>query len=115
MFLELPLEALEKGKRVRGRARKPGQNLVTEQAPRLSRRVFHDVLAHGDLSVSGNHNFVVAAHAQDRGAVYLRRILPQWHPMIIPRAVAPTNAGFRIEWSCTFKIRAGRASRKILD
>ena len=62
MFLKFPLEALEKGKRVRGGAGKPGQNFVAEQAPRLSRGMFHDVLAHGDLSVGGNHNFIVAAH-----------------------------------------------------
>ena len=81
MFLELSFKALEKGKRVRGRSGKARQNLVAEQPARLSRRVFHHVFAHGDLSIGGDHNFIVAAHAQNRGAVNLFGILPQWHPI----------------------------------
>ena len=63
MFLELSLEALEQGKRVRGRSGKTCQNFFAEQAPRLSRRMLHDVFAHGDLSVGGDDNLIVVAHA----------------------------------------------------
>jgi len=72
MLLQFAFEALEKRKRIRRGPCKPGQNFITEQAARLSRGMFHDVFAHSDLSVGGDHNFVIAAHAQNRGAVYLR-------------------------------------------
>ncbi len=72
MFLKLSLEALEKGKGVRRGPGKPGENLVIEQAARLSRGVLHHVLAHGDLAVSRDHDFIVPANAQNRGAVNLR-------------------------------------------
>ena len=96
MFLQLPFEPLEQGKRVRRRPGKTRQDFFVEKPPRFSRRVFHDVLAHGDLPVRRDHHFVVAAHAQYRCAMYRRKIPAHWHPRIIPRRAAATNAGFKI-------------------
>jgi hypothetical protein len=96
MFLQLPLEPLEQGKRVRRRPGKSRQNFFVEQPPRFSRRMLHDVFAHGDLAVRGDHHFVVAAHAQDRRPMYRRKILARWHPRIIARPEVATNAGFNI-------------------
>ena len=72
MLLQLPLEPLEQGKCIRRRPGKSRQDFFVEQPPRFSRRVLHDVLAHGDLAVGCNHHFVVATHAKNRGAMYLR-------------------------------------------
>src|SRR5580692_4106865 len=96
MFLQLPLEPLEQGKRVRRRPRKSRQDFFVEQPPRFSSRVLHDVLTHGHLAVRGHHHLVVAAHAQYRRPVYRRKILAHWHQKIIPRPAVATNAGFKI-------------------
>jgi hypothetical protein len=37
------------------------------------------------LTVGGKNDFIVFAHAQDRGAVHLFAFVRYWHPVIIPR------------------------------
>jgi len=72
MLLQLALKTLEKRKRIGGGARKPRQNFVAEQAPRLPGCVLHHMFTHGDLAVRRDHHFVFATHAKNRGAMYLR-------------------------------------------
>lgn len=72
MFLELGFEALEECDGVGGGTGKTGDDFVAVEAARFSRGVFHDVVAHGDLTVSDEHYFIVFAHAEHGGAVHWR-------------------------------------------
>src|SRR5262249_53728976 len=83
-LLELALKALEKGDRIGSRSGKPGDNLVTVKAACLARGVLHHMIAHGYLTISDEHNFVLSPHAQNGGALYRRASLTVTHPVIIP-------------------------------
>ena len=86
IFLQLVFEAREKRKRVGRAAGKSGEDLVVEKAARLFRVVLDHAFAHGDLAVGGEHDFVVLADAQNRGAVHLLAFLRRSHQAIILRS-----------------------------
>ena len=61
MFLELPLEALEKGNGVGGGTGESRDDLVVVKTTRLAGGVLHHVIAHGHLAVGDEHDLVVLA------------------------------------------------------
>src|SRR6267142_362152 len=83
-LLKFPFEAFKKCNRVGGRTGEAGDDFVIEEAPRFACGVLHDVIAHGHLAVSDEHNLIVPAHAQHCSAVHLRASVAVPHPAIIP-------------------------------
>src|SRR5205085_8004639 len=83
MLLKLALEALEKRNGVGSGAREAGNHFVVVEAARFSRSVLHYMIAHGDLTIGDEHDFVVLAHAEHGGAVHPRILRVLTHPAII--------------------------------
>ncbi len=67
VLFELAFEAGEEGKGVGGGAGEPGDDFVVVEAAEFFGAAFEDFTAHGDLAVTGEYDFTVAAHAQDGG------------------------------------------------
>src|SRR6267142_3165408 len=82
-LLKLAFETLKKCNRIGRGARETGDDLVIVKAARLPRSVLHDVIAHGHLAIGDEHDLVVLAHAQNRGAVHLWAFPGITHPLII--------------------------------
>src|SRR5215467_860721 len=103
-FLQLAFKTFKQGDGIGGRTGKASQNFVVVQATSLARGVLHDVVAHGDLSISDKHHFVVLAHTQDRGAVHRRTSLMILHLMFPRGIIAPGTvthqklAGATVSW-----------------
>jgi hypothetical protein len=56
--------------------------------------MLHNVLAHGDLAIGDEDDFVVLPHAQNRGAVYRSALLAIGHSEIIaPEGPGTKSAG----------------------
>src|SRR5258708_39010795 len=82
-LLQLAFEALKKRNRIGRGAGETCNDLVIVKATRLARGVLHDVIAHGHLAIGDEHDFVVLAHAQNRGAMHQWAFLTITHPFII--------------------------------
>src|SRR5260370_2278058 len=100
MLLQLALESFEKRQSVGRRARKSCQHLIIEKAPDFPSRMLHHLLSHGYLAIAGHHHFVIAADAQDRGAVYPPPRSLSWHPGIIPLPGTPPRPPVFSSCSC---------------
>src|SRR5260370_31435315 len=104
-LLQLAFKAFKKCNRVGRGAGETGYDLVIIKAARLARGVLHDVVAHGHLAIGDEHDLVVLAHAQYRGAVHLWAFLAITHPSII----APEESA-RQNW-CSAGTSSGRKRR----
>ena len=66
MTLELLFEALEQGESIGGCTCKAGQDcVVAAKAAHLAGISFHDGLAHGDLTITQDDNFIFGAHGEN--------------------------------------------------
>src|SRR5437879_5594349 len=92
-LLKLAFEAFKKGNRIGRGAGETGNHLVIVKPARLARGVLHHVIAHGYLAIGDEHDLVVFAHAQNRGAVHLCVSPADWHPYIIAPRSGRTKTG----------------------
>src|SRR5580658_9467026 len=93
-------DALSQRERIGGAASEARDDFVVVDAASLARAVLDHAVAQSDLAVGGEHDFIVFAHAQHRGAVHLFAFVRDWHPTIIPRRCAngpprPGGAGIQ--------------------
>src|SRR5260370_31929370 len=98
MLLQLAFKAVEERDGIRGRACKPGDDLIVVEATRRAGGVFHDVIVHGHLTIGNQHHLIVFAYAKHRCAVHLRVSRASLHPDIIPQSKGGLVPGGR---SCT--------------
>src|SRR5690606_20388224 len=69
VLLQLALEALEQGERIRGAAREAGEDAVVVETPYLPRVALDDGLAQGHLAVAAHHDAAAAPHGKDGGSM----------------------------------------------
>jgi hypothetical protein len=66
MLLELRFKAREQSESIRCGPGETGYDFAVVQPPELARAAFQNLVAHGDLSVTGENHFAVTPNAQDR-------------------------------------------------
>src|SRR5438270_4816004 len=64
ILFEFSLEAREQRESVGGRTGEPDDDLVVVEAAHLTRRRFHDSIAHSNLAVAGHGDMAGTAHEQ---------------------------------------------------
>src|SRR5580698_9772545 len=74
-LLQLALEALEQGERVRRTTGKSRQHLAAIQSPHFACVGLHHALSQGDLAIAADRNVAVAPYRQNGGAVNTIRIV----------------------------------------